>query len=342
MARRRSAFVAMVVVGGATRLTESGLSITEWKPVTGVLPPLNEADWRKAFAKYQQIPQYLELIPRHGPRAVQDHLMPGNGAIACSARMHRPAFRRALRCGFWRSGRLKGRLRGGLAGICALGAARRSSAGGWCPRASVDRVEVAQERLAIHLLLAAATFAALIWTAVGLVPNCRERLAGARGFASRARRSVALVSWFRSASAALVAGLRAGLVYNSWPLMDGRFIRRCAHLFNLTPWFANFLENVTLVQFQHRITANLLLALALYHASYQPGNRRAAGRAAGRPAARVVLVQAGLGIATLVAGRSATGRPRAPGHRDGRAGRGDHPSPQARLKRMRVKLAYRD
>jgi cytochrome c oxidase assembly protein subunit 15 len=100
---------------------------------------------------------------------------------------------------------------------------------------------------------------------------------------------------------ALVAGLRAGLVYNEWPLMDGRLVPPLDQLFNLTPWVANFLDNVTLVQFQHRITAYLLLALALFHAVH--AQKPALGRRAARRSvllAAFVSIQAGLGVATLV------------------------------------------
>jgi cytochrome c oxidase assembly protein subunit 15 len=294
-----AAIFAMVVVGGATRLTESGLSITEWKPVTGVLPPLTEAAWSEAFAKYKQIPQYRELFP--------DMDLARFKAIYAWEWGHRLLGRLIglLFAGpflwFLARGKIVGNLRWGLAGILALGALQ-GFVGWWMVSSGlVHRVEVAQERLAIHLLLASLTFAAVVWTAAGLVPNYRDPLGpDGRNFRPEATALVAL-TLIQIGLGGLVAGLRAGLVYNTWPLMDGRFIPPTEHLFRLAPWTANFVDNVTMVQFQHRMTAYLLLALALYHAlhiSRETVARRAVRRAA--LLAALVAVQAGLGITTLV------------------------------------------
>jgi cytochrome c oxidase assembly protein subunit 15 len=291
--------VAMVVVGGATRLTESGLSITEWKPVTGALPPLNEADWREAFEKYQQIPQYRELFPDMDLARFKtiyawewSHRLLGRllGLIFVGPFLW-----------FLARGKIVGALRWRLAGIFTLGALQ-GFVGWWMVSSGlVHRVEVAQERLAIHLLLASLTLAAVLWTAAGLVPNYRDSLgAGAARLRVEASALLLLVL-VQIGFGGLVAGLRAGLVYNEWPLMDGRLVPRLAHLFNLTPWVANFLDNVTLVQFQHRIAAYLLLAVAVFHAVH--AQTPALGRRAARRSvllAALVAVQAGLGIATLV------------------------------------------
>jgi len=290
---------AMVVVGGATRLTESGLSITEWKPVTGVLPPLTEADWAEAFAKYRQIPQYHELFP--------DMDLARFKAIFAWEWGHRLLGRLIglLFAGpflwFLARGKITGTLRWGLAGILALGALQ-GFVGWWMVKSGlVHRVEVAQERLALHLLLASLTFTAVIWTATGLSPHYRDPLgADGRRFRPEATALLAL-TLVQIGLGGLVAGLRAGLVYNTWPLMDGHFIPPAADLFRLAPWSANFLDNVTMVQFQHRMTAYLLLALALFHALHI-SRERVARRAVRRAAvlAALVAVQAGLGITTLV------------------------------------------
>ncbi len=190
---------AMVLVGGATRLTESGLSITEWKPVTGVLPPLNAAEWRAAFEKYKQIPQYREMFPTMDLARFQtiytwewSHRLLGRliGVIFALPFLW-----------FLAKGKIVGGLRWRLAVIFALGALQ-GVVGWWMVSSGLaHRVEVAQQRLAIHLLLASVTFAAVIWTAAGLVPNYRDSLAPARAACvSRPTRSC-FSCWRKSALA---------------------------------------------------------------------------------------------------------------------------------------------
>ena len=183
---------------------------------------------------------------------------------------------------FLARGQIKGGLRWRLAGIFALGGLQ-GFVGWWMVSSGlVHRIEVAQERLAIHLLLASATFAAMLWTAVGLQPNFRDPLGPDGASFRREAGALLALALAQIGLGGLVAGLRAGLVYNTWPLMDGRFIPPADHLFSLTPWTANFLDNVTMVQFQHRMIAYLLLALALFHAlhiSRETIARRAVRRA---------------------------------------------------------------
>ena len=157
---------AMVLVGGATRLTESGLSITQWKPVTGVIPPLSDADWRDEFARYRQIPQFAELNP--------DMTLEGFKTIFWWEWSHRLLARIigaafvAPALWFWLSGRLKGAVGRQVAiatGLLAL----EPIVGWWMVSSGLsERTEVAQERLAMHLLIAAATFGVLIYAGVGL------------------------------------------------------------------------------------------------------------------------------------------------------------------------------
>ena len=163
----------MVILGGATRLTESGLSITEWKPVTGVIPPLSHAAWLEAFAKYKQIPQYESLFP--------DMSLGHFQAIFLMEWTHRLVGRLlgfALIVPFvffWVRGRLTHRLKWQVLGIFALGGLQ-GFVGWWMVSSGlVGRVEVAQERLAIHLLLASLTFAALVWLA------CAQKAGPCRG-----------------------------------------------------------------------------------------------------------------------------------------------------------------
>ena len=284
---------AMVVVGGATRLTESGLSITEWKPVTGVIPPLTHAEWLEAFEKYKQIPQYKELFPDMDLARFETIFF-----WEWSHRLLGRLIGLVFGLGFlyyWARGALDRALKAQLAGVLALGALQ--GVVGWWMVASglVKRVEVAQERLAIHLLLACLTFAALTWIAVGLRAPIREERAS--GTAKLLGIVLALATLVQIFLGALVAGLRAGLTYNTWPLMDGRFVPPAEHLLKLDPWWLNLLDNITTVQFQHRMAAYVLLALALVNAllARQTGVARR-----GWAIAATVLVQVGLGIATLV------------------------------------------
>jgi cytochrome c oxidase assembly protein subunit 15 len=290
---------AMVVVGGATRLTESGLSITEWQPVTGVLPPLTAADWRDAFEKYKQIPQYREMFPNMDLAHFQT-IYAWEWSHRLLGRVIGLVFALPF-LWFLFKGKITGPLRGRLAGIFALGALQ-GFVGWWMVSSGlIHRVEVAQERLAIHLLLASLTFAAVLWTAESLRPNFRDPVGrDANSFRFEASLLLAL-AFVQIGLGGLVAGLRAGLVYNTWPWMDGRFIPPADHLFSLSPWYSNLVNNITTTQFEHRITAYLLLALALFHA-FHISREHLAKRAVRRASAlaALVLAQAALGVTTLL------------------------------------------
>ncbi|WP_026605691.1 COX15/CtaA family protein [Methylocapsa acidiphila] len=289
----------MVIVGGATRLTESGLSITEWKPLSGVLPPLSEAAWLAEFENYKKIPQYAQVFP--------DMDLSGFKFIFFWEWSHRLLGRligvaTALPLAFfWARGMLPKGFKAKLLGVLALGALQ-GFVGWWMVKSGlVGRIEVAQERLAIHLLLASATFAALVWLAASLTRSARagsERPApGLSWFAN----GFILLVLLQIGLGALVAGLRAGRAFNSWPLIDGAFIPPREKLLLLEPIWRNFVDNMLLVQFQHRMVAYALLAVALLQALY------VWRRAGSGPDARRALILFGLvgaqmaiGVATLV------------------------------------------
>jgi cytochrome c oxidase assembly protein subunit 15 len=250
----------MVIVGGAVRLTESGLSITEWKPITGVLPPLSHAAWLAEFEKYKQIPQYRELFPDMDLGWFQA-IYTWEWGHRLLGRLIGFAFAIPL-VFFWLSGRLPAGLKPRLLGILALGALQ-GAVGWWMVASGLSgRVEVAQERLALHLLLASATLAAIVWIAAGLKRESEARIGAPRPLRVIAACLLAFV-FLQIGLGGLVAGLRAGLTYNTWPLMDGHFVPPLDHLTRLSPWWSNLLDNITTVQFAHRITAYCVLALAI-------------------------------------------------------------------------------
>lgn len=286
----------MVIVGGATRLTESGLSITEWKPVTGVLLPMGEAAWLAEFEKYKQIPQYREM---NLGMSLADfrYIYLWEWGHRLLGRFIGIAFALPLAF-FWLRGMVRPAMKPKLLGLLALGGLQ-GFVGWWMVKSGlVGRVEVAQERLAIHLLLASVTFIALVWLATRLtVKRPGDRVEPRTFVTARVLLALTLV---QIGLGALVAGLRAGLTYNTWPLMDGRFIPPLENLTRNAPVWMNLLDNVTTVQFQHRMMAYVLVALALWHAV--DATRDFAGAAArrARALAGLMLAQMGIGILTLL------------------------------------------
>jgi heme a synthase len=294
---------AMVLVGGATRLTESGLSIVEWKPVTGVVPPLTETDWQAEFAKYKTIPQYEQLNLGMSLDEFKT-IYWWEWGHRLLGRIIAAAFLLPFLWFLWRRA-FDRRFGFALAGIFALGAAQGGI--GWWMVASglTESIRVSQYRLAVHLTLACMLYAALVWTADRLLarpPHAQAatehkgRLPGRLRFCAIALLALALVQIYLGA---LVAGLHAGLVYNTWPLVDGRLVPSLADLLFDRPLWRNFFENALTVQFDHRMTAYLLLALALFHLADARRHDTRVATGAGLVAV-AVLLQAGLGIMTLL------------------------------------------
>jgi cytochrome c oxidase assembly protein subunit 15 len=287
---------AMVLVGGATRLTESGLSIVEWKPVTGVVPPLTAAQWDEAFRAYQAIPQYRQL---NAGMALAEFktIFWWEWSHRLLGRLIGAVYLLPFLYFLWRGG-MSGELKRRLWLIFGLGALQ--GAVGWWMVASglSERTEVSQYRLATHLVLALLIFAAVVWTLRRLADE-RPPLASVR------LKSTSLVlvvlTFVQLYFGALVAGLRAGLVYNTWPDIDGGFVPSAARLWFETPWWRNLFENALTVQFEHRMTAYALFALALLHALDAIRSRAAAPVVSGALwLLAAIALQATLGILTLL------------------------------------------
>jgi len=286
----------MVLVGGATRLTESGLSIVEWKPVTGTLPPLTQAQWHEAFEGYKKIPQYREL--NAGMTLAEfKTIFWWEWSHRLLGRFIGVAYLLPFLYFLWRAG-LSAELKRRLWAIFALGALQ--GAVGWWMVASglTQRTEVSQYRLAAHLILALVIFAAIVWTVRRI--SVRPAVAAPPRLKFFSQLLLAL-TFLQIYFGALVAGLRAGRAYNTWPDIDGAFIPSAERLFFEAPWWRNLFDNVLTVQFEHRMTAYLLLAVALWHA-IDALRARAAGAVVGGAWLLVgaVLLQAALGILTLL------------------------------------------
>jgi len=291
--------VLTVAVGGATRMTESGLSIVEWKPVTGVVPPMSAQAWQAEFGKYQQIPQYREL--NRGMTVDEFKVIYWwEWTHRLLARLVGAVFLLPFLFFLWR-GWIEPRLRTRLWAL--FGAGAFLGAVGWWMVSSglAGRVSVSQYRLAFHLTLACAIYAAILWTARGLA----ARPQGGGEAAPRRWRITAaalvVVVLLQIYLGALVAGLDAGLTYNTWPLIDGAFIPSGDSLWFNTPAWRNLFENALTVQFNHRMVAYGLWLAAILHAADVIAGRRGGVVLSGALAlAGLVTVQAGIGIVTLL------------------------------------------
>src|SRR3954467_10490897 len=288
--------VLTLVVGGATRLTESGLSIVEWKPVTGVMPPMTQQAWEEEFAKYQQFPQYRELNRGMGLDEFKT-IYWWEWSHRLLAWLVGAAFLLPFLFFLWRGWiepGLKARLWALFGGGALLGAV------GWWMVSSglAGRVSVSQYRLAFHLTLACAIYAAILWTARGLAPRAFEPAPRRLRLMAAGLAVLVLVQIYLGA---LVAGLDAGLVFNTWPQIDGGLIPSAERLWFETPAWRNLFENTLTVQFDHRIVAYALWIVAVLHLVDVIRARRGGAVLNGALAlACAVTLQAGVGIVTLL------------------------------------------
>ncbi len=290
--------VAMILVGGATRLTNSGLSITEWQPIVGVVPPLTEADWQKAFAAYQKIPQYTELNQGMSLGEFKT-IFWWEWAHRFLGRFIGIAFFVPFVL-FWIAGVIPRSLLPRLAGLFVLGGLQ--GALGWYMVKSglVDRTDVSQYRLAAHFGVALSILGYTLWLAFGLGGETRSEQAKPAGRvpAVIAGGVLALV-FLQLLAGALVAGLDAGRGYNTWPLINGAFVPN--GLLEATPWYLNAFENPLAVQFDHRMIGYTVVIASLAQLAFL------AWRKAPQPLigsamtlALLAVLQATLGVWTLL------------------------------------------
>jgi heme a synthase len=285
---------AMVLLGGATRLTHSGLSIVEWQPVTGAVPPLDQAEWQAEFSKYQQFPEYRKLNSEMTLGEFKQ-IYWVEYAHRLLGRLIGAAFALPFLYFLW-AGYLDRELAPRLAAILALGGAQGGL--GWFMVQSglVDDPAVSHYRLTAHLGLAVIVYGYILWTGLTLLTPVGFH-SHPCALARTGRFFVALV-FLQILAGGLVAGLHAGLIYNTWPLMDGSLVP--TRLFDSIPWWRNPLENIAAVQFDHRILAYLTTLVAVLIGWQAIRGGTATVRRAAIILLLAVIAQVTLGIATLL------------------------------------------
>lgn len=285
----------IVVVGGITRLTHSGLSIVEWQPLVGAVPPLDEREWQETFAKYRQTPEFRLRnfdMTLAGFKGIfwweYAHRLLGRlaGAVFLLPFLYFLARRAIDRPTAWK-----------LAGIFLLGGLQ--GALGWFMVKSglVDDPRVSSVRLAAHLGVAFLIYASMLWLALDLRFGA-EPAAATR--APRHARILAVLVFAMVVTGALVAGIRAGFAYNTYPLMDGHWIP--PEILLLDPWWMNLVNNMATVQFDHRVLA-LVVAAVAWSLAWRVGRApaaRARERLWAKLLAAAVLLQLAAGISTLL------------------------------------------
>ncbi len=290
----------MVLVGGATRLTDSGLSITEWKPVTGAIPPMNDADWASEFAKYQASPEFQLQNSKMTVAEFKSiywwewgHRQLGRfiGVVWAIGFLF-----------FWLTKKIPAGWTNRLLGLGVLGGLQ-GAIGWWMVSSGLTgrMVDVASYRLAIHLGLAFVILGLSAWYIFLLSRSEAEIMQARRGREGKLfSMSTGLMhlAFLQILLGALVAGIDAGRGYIDWPLMGGQVIPD--GMFDYVPLWSNFFENPALVQFIHRLVGYLVLAFAIvvWRRSRSCGNRKT--KAAFNMLLAMVSVQVVLGITTVM------------------------------------------
>ncbi len=283
----------MILVGGATRLTDSGLSITEWRPISGALPPLNAADWEREFALYRETTEY-QVQNRGMTLAEFEEIYWWEWGHRFLGRLIGVAFAIPFFV-FWITGRLRGRL-WPVFGLFALGALQ--GAIGWWMVASglVGRLDVAPLRLAVHLGMAFLIFAIAIRLMLGALG--RRGLDGETGAPRWALWAFAALLFTQIILGAFVAGNDAGRAYTDWPTIGGEWWPSTYAA--LTPFHLNFLENHAAVQFNHRLGGYLVALCGLALAGAAMARGRGPARLGALALGAGVLAQIGLGVAVIL------------------------------------------
>jgi len=293
--------VLMVGVGGATRLTDSGLSITEWKPILGAIPPLNDADWQAAFDKYKQIPEYSQV--NYGMSlAAFKFIFWWEWGHRFLGRLIGLAFALPLAV-FWIRGMIPQGYHIRLLALLALGGLQGFI--GWYMVQSglTERIDVSQYRLALHLCMAFLILGLVLWTWADLREDGTIYFNNLPAAAWTMAVVLSGVMFLQVTIGAFVAGTKAGLVYNTWPLMDGQLIPDglygSHHISQ--PWFQSLFEDHLTVQFNHRIIAYVLIALVLVQAIRVRNVDHDRVTQSAYILAALMVIQAALGIWTLLA-----------------------------------------
>ncbi|MBL8416538.1 MAG: COX15/CtaA family protein [Propionivibrio sp.] len=289
---------AILVVGGVTRLTHSGLSIVEWQPIVGVVPPLNQAEWVETFEKYKKTPEYQKVNHQMALDEFKGiffweywHRVLGRliGAVFLLPFLY-----------FWWRRKIAPALIPRLLGIFLLGGLQ--GAMGWYMVKSglVDDPRVSQFRLTAHLSLAFLLFISMMWVALDLlVSRQRETASAALRKLQRNGFLLAVLTFYTVITGGFVAGIRAGKAYNTFPLMNGHVLP--PESFIIDPWYLNFFNNMALVQFDHRLGAWLLAFLVpWFFVQVRAADVSSRARLAATLLLVALAIQISLGIATLL------------------------------------------
>ena len=285
--------IAMIVFGGATRLTNSGLSITEWKPITGALPPLSHAAWMAEFEKYKQIPEFAAEHPDMTLKGFEfiyfmewGHRQLGRFiglvyALPLFFFAFKGALPRGKRWRFW---------------VILFLIGLQGAIGWWMVSSGLDDVSVSQYRLATHLGMAFIIVGLLFW----LWRDAREGWPRAQSNAALGKRTALLAGliFLQIIAGAFVAGTKSGLSYNTWPLMDGGIVPSGYGVMN--PFWKNIFENTAAIQFNHRLLAYVILAVGIWVFIRARGERHLRGPVT--LLSLLILWQVVLGIITLLTG----------------------------------------
>ena len=290
------AIFVMLVIGGATRLTHSGLSMMTWDPLMGWIPPLSEAAWLESFKHYQKIPEFYELNP--------DMDLAGYKGIFMLEYIHRVwgrligVFFLLPFLYFLIAGKIDKPLRPKLVVMFLLGGLQ-GVLGWYMVSSGFDAPHVSQYRLTAHLMAAFVIYTYIFWVALGLLFPRNEASLFEVGLLRRLVLAVTILMAVTIAAGGFVAGLKAGFTYNTFPLMDGRFIPEGYGM--IEPFYLNFFENIAAVQFDHRILAEMVLLFVIglwfYARRFELVGRAKLGL---NLMLGMVAIQFALGVATLL------------------------------------------